>query len=225
MMRKEIQNVMPVESLKNEFERFVSSFFSTCGFERIKSERISFSKKSHGDEFRIDFQVIKRLNRYEILPELFISQKEIRRIYSECTTNPFSKKWTLYGRLLLIDSFFHDSETDYQKKNSKWQLKNEENLNTLLRTIPVYYDETILKFFEKNSIEQIDKELNEFPRKDSVMNGIYPIRGNVGLIAGKIVEREHLIELYNIYNERIHLSPEDYQLEREKVWSYLQQRF
>ena len=216
---------MQIENLRDGFENFVASFLVDQGYEKRKSERLSFSKKNDGNEFRIDFQVIKKVKRYEILPEIFISQRDISRIYSECTTNELNAKWTLYGRLLLIDSYFHEPKIDFRKRNSKWQLRNEENLKQLVHSIPIYFDETVLKFFEKNTVEEIDKELNDFPREDSIFNSLYPIRGNVGLIAGKIVGRENLQELYNIYNERIHLSPEEHQLERRRVWNYLEENF
>jgi hypothetical protein len=200
--------MIKINDLNACFYESLIGFFESNGFKFLKRSKC-FSKKNDVVEQIFNLNTYQKKTHIEIKPEILIKIKDIEDIYRKCSSIPGRPYCTLGNNLFKL----LDNNTDFDIRGN-WIVKDNNNLDYLIKIIPEYASEVIFPYFDKNSsIKRVDELLNTTPETQSIHNELYPLRANIGIIAAKLNKNKLLNYLIKVYESRILNAEETYKQE------------
>jgi|SRR5579859_7018822 len=194
------------------------------GFDYDEQE---FKRKIQGGSQRFYLRVTQRANEIVVEPWWCIRLDGIVDIYHLVTLK--KEEYFHYtcvfennlGRLL----YYLDQSQGPEIKDLKYVVRNIQDLETLIKVIPIRFKQYLLPYLDANStIERADALLNEDPRNLSPHNWVYPYKATMGLIAARLVKNPRYYELVRIYEEELAeanpINKEEFQKLKELLEAY-----
>jgi hypothetical protein len=100
--------------------------------------------------------------------------------------------------------FYVRPDLGREVKDLQYSIKDDQDLQKLIKLIPNRFLQIILPYFDQNSsLERADALLNENPRNLPPHNWSYPYKAMMGLIAAKLTKNPKFAELRGIYEEEL----------------------
>lgn len=117
----------------------------------------------------------------------------------------------------LIDYIDNNNETP-RTDSPKYLVKSMDEVESLIRTLPVLVEKYVLPYFDANStVERANILLNSNLRKQVVHNWIYPFRAMMGLIAAKLAHNPDYGQILSVYQEELAEASDSAKNEFEKL--------
>lgn len=198
---------MLIKDAKKKLIEGLIPLLSEHGFEYAKNKDHFRRSVDNNSIIQIFDMIYTKINdEIHINIKLKIIVKEIRDIFIKNIVNKerqVNYQVTLNADLFKIIKMQEENVIDL-RSNTAYLVKNDEDIQTLIRVIPKRFIEYVLPFYERNSsIDAVDKLLNDSPREFSIYLEMYPIRAGQALIAAKLNNNPRLEELKQIYLEKI----------------------
>ena len=203
---------MKIREVSSNLIESISSCIEKYGF-KLNRKSNSFKRSFEEKEQIFDFVFIKERDYIKIKPEVIIKIKAIENIYKE-VSNRGDIYRTLGNDLFEILRYIDKKEETGKGEQYYWIVREQKNIDDLVRVIPEYFEETVLPYFDANSsIERVDTLLNKYPRELSIHNWLYPLRANLAIIAAKLNKNKQYDDLVNIYKEELEEAEETFKQE------------
>lgn len=207
---------MKIKEVSGALLGSISESIAQHGF-RLDKRKNEF-KRVVGDSLQIfDLVYIKEDDLVKIKPEIRIKIKPIEDIYRSISTRGDIYR-TLGNDLFEILRYMDKREETGRGDQYYWMIKEDKDIEKLIKIIPEYFEETILSYFNENStVARVDLLLNKYPREISVHNWLYPLRAILAIIAAKLNRNPQFYELVRIYEEELVEAEESYKKEFSKA--------
>ncbi|ANH81960.1 hypothetical protein A8C56_14165 [Niabella ginsenosidivorans] len=215
-----MNKIISIQKVKTELFEGMCGAFKEHGFDFIKRKN-AFQRTTTDCVQSFYFLIHKNEDGVFIEPRWSIKIPSILDIYHKVATKEkqyYEDTPVLENSLGELIEYFDNGNTTGSGKSMEYLVETEDDIQTLIKVIPKRFEKYVLSYFNKNStVDQIDKLLNENPRKLSIHQWLYPLRACMGLIAAKIMNNPRINELVDIYEQELQDALPAYRIEFEKL--------
>lgn len=212
---------MQVKNISEKIIENVAPKFIEHGFKVNKRKR-EFVREQAGCTQIFDLLFYKKGDILEIKPEVRIKIKHIEDIYHHISIDHDDIFRTLGNDLFSIIKYYDEGLETGGSSRTKWIIEDHNDINKLIEVIPIYFEETILRYFNENSsVAKADELLNKYPRDLSIHKSLYPMRACLAIIAAKLNDNPKYDELVEIYEEELEEALDSYKIDFAALKKFL----
>lgn len=210
---------MTIKEITTKLFEGITPSFEKHGFKLNKRKR-KFARSINGITNIFDFFFYSKNGYVTIEPEIRIKVSSIEKVYSSVSLIKDRPYLTMGNHLFEVVRYLEGGKENGVREEalSNWIIQDEKQIQKLIKVIPEYLEDYILKYFDEfDSISSIDIALNKHPRDLSIHNYIYPLRANVGIIAAKLNGNLNFQKILEIYQEELEEAEETYKDDFQRI--------